>query len=121
METLRGHLGQQGASILIPMIILALILVLGVIAKRILFRIKRILFRMLTRWSSRTKTRADDLVVVALRGAFMIWVLILGLHIATLSCNLPERALGFLGKAFLFIWIISLVGSQEENRRLPSP
>jgi small-conductance mechanosensitive channel len=85
----------------IPLGVLAITLVVGWIAKRFLFR-------ALHGWASRTKTHADDILIQAFSGPFMIWMLILGLHLATQSSELPERATGLIGKGLLILWVISL-------------
>jgi small-conductance mechanosensitive channel len=44
----------------------------------------------------------------ALDGPFMIWVLILGLHLATQSSELPHRWMTRLAQVLLILWIVSL-------------
>jgi small-conductance mechanosensitive channel len=69
---------------------------------------RRALFTSLHKWAARTDSRLDDLVIDSLRGPFMLWVLILGLYIATESSPLPDRASKFVGQALLVLWIVSL-------------
>lgn len=69
---------------------------------------RRLLFRALHRWAGQTNTKLDDLVIGALRGPFLVWVLILGLYAAAQSSELPPRITGLLGKLLLALWIISL-------------
>jgi len=69
---------------------------------------RRLLFRALHRWAERTAPKFDDLVVQALKGPFMLWVLILGLHLAVQFSELPARAVGMVSKVLLILWIISL-------------
>jgi small-conductance mechanosensitive channel len=70
--------------------------------------IRRTLFHALKRWASRSESQIDDIVVKALHGSFMLWVAMLGLHLATQSSELPERLTALLDKALLILWIISL-------------
>ena len=69
---------------------------------------RRFLFRILERWAAKSKARFDDLLIEALRGPFMLWVMILGLHLAVQSSILPPRITSFVGKALLILWIVSL-------------
>jgi len=69
---------------------------------------RRLLFKALRRWAEGTALKFDDLAVQALKGPFMLWVLILGLHLAVQSSELPTRAIGVVAKVLLVLWIISL-------------
>jgi small-conductance mechanosensitive channel len=69
---------------------------------------QRLLFRALRLWANKTSTKFDDLLVPALRGPFMLWVLILGLHLAAQSSDLPSRATSTVSKTLLVLWIVSL-------------
>ncbi len=93
-------------TLAIPLAVLGVTVALGIVAKRILFR-------HLDRWIGRTSSVLDDLLVNAIRTPFMLWVLILGLYLATASSPLPPRAVTLTGKALLVLWIVSLtfVGS----------
>lgn len=84
-----------------PVVVLLAVLAAGWFAQGLLFR-------ALHRWSERTALKFDDLVVQALKGPFMLWVLILGLHLAVQSSQLPDRATGVVSKVLLILWIISL-------------
>lgn len=70
--------------------------------------VRRLLFRALHTWAQRTRTRLDDLVVQALYGPFLLWVLILALHLATQSSELPARVTSIVAKILLILWIVSL-------------
>ncbi len=69
---------------------------------------KRLLFRTLRRWAARTASRLDDVVIGAIQGPFMLWVLILALHLAAQSSSLPGKATAFVGRTLLVLWIVSL-------------
>ena len=84
-----------------PSIVLVSVLVAGLF-------VRRLLFQFLTRWAERTKAKFDDLVVTVLRGPFMLWILMLALHLSVQSSQLPPRVTGFVAKALLVLWIISL-------------
>jgi len=70
--------------------------------------VRRVLFQALEGWASKSESELDDLVVHALRGPFMLWVMILGLHLAMQVSDLPFRVTSLAGKALLVLWIISL-------------
>ena len=70
--------------------------------------LKRLLFNAMRRWAAKTKTRTDDIFVQAFSGSFMIWVLMLGLHLAAQSSQLSDRSAGLIGKGLLALWVISL-------------
>jgi small-conductance mechanosensitive channel len=84
-----------------PAIVLALALFAG-------WLVQRVLFRRLQTWAARTKTRLDDIVIAAVRGPFMVWVLILALHLATQSSDLPVHATSLVSRSLLVLWIVSL-------------
>lgn len=101
METINNFLPLGWAKFILPLGVLASTLVVGWITKRLLFRALR-------RWAAKTKTRADDLLIQAFSGPFMIWVLMLSLHLATQFSELPERATGLIGQGLLILWVVSL-------------
>jgi len=70
--------------------------------------VRRVLFQALEGWARKSESELDDLVVHALRGPFMLWVMILGLHLAMQVSDLPFRVTSLAGKALLVLWIISL-------------
>lgn len=69
---------------------------------------RRLLFRVLTSWSGKSKSRLDDLLVESLRRPFLIWVAILGLHLATQTSELPPRLSKWIATALLVLWITSI-------------
>ena len=50
---------------------------------------KRVMLRLLRGWGARSKGTNAQIVIDALQGPFMIWVLILGTHLAMQSSDLP--------------------------------
>ena len=88
-------------ELVLPLAVLLTVVVIGWFAKRILFR-------FLEAWSARSKGRFDDVLVQALRGPFMLWVMILGLHIAVQTSELPARFTVLVGRVLLILWIVSL-------------
>jgi small-conductance mechanosensitive channel len=92
---------------LLPVLIIVLILAFG-------FLVRRLLFSTLTRLAQKTSGRWDDIVVRALRGPFIIWVLMLAIHVASQISPLPEKISNSIGKILVFLFIVSLtvVGSK---------
>ncbi len=102
MEAIANFLQHDWMKLVIPLGVLVITLVVG-------FGAKRLLFRALQRWAATTKTRADDIFIHAFSGPFMIWVLMLALHFAAQSSDLPERVTAWIGKGLLILWISSLM------------
>lgn len=69
---------------------------------------KRALFRFLENWAGRTGSRIHAIAIDALRGPFMIWVLIAALHLATLVAPIPARFASYVSNLLLALWILSL-------------
>ncbi|MDZ7288659.1 MAG: mechanosensitive ion channel family protein [candidate division KSB1 bacterium] len=101
MDTINAFLQFSWIKFLLPVGVLVITLMVGWISKRFLFR-------SLRQWAAKTQTRTDDILVQAFSGPFMIWVLILGLHLATQTSDLPDRITGLIGKSLLILWVISL-------------
>lgn len=101
MEAIKSLFLSGWIKLAIPLAVLAATMVVGLL-------MKRLLFRALRRWTAKTETRVDDMLGQAISGPFTIWVLILGLHLATQSSSLPDRVTGLVGKTLLILWVISL-------------
>lgn len=84
-----------------PLAVLVVVTIAGLIAKRFVFR-------ALDRWAKGTASRIDDVVVHSLRAPFLLWVVILGLHVAAQSSALPGRIVDLVSSTLLVLWIISL-------------
>jgi small-conductance mechanosensitive channel len=101
IAAIRPFLTQHWEQLIGPLCVLAFTLAAGYAAKRLLLRVAR-------RWSERSKGPAAGIVVKALQGPFMVWVLILGTHLAMQSSVVPPRATVWIGRALLVLWILSL-------------
>ncbi|MBP8303470.1 MAG: mechanosensitive ion channel family protein [Phycisphaerae bacterium] len=51
---------------------------------------REFLFWRLTRWSKKTQTQFDDIVIAAIRVPFVIWFVMLGLYLALETLALPD-------------------------------
>ena len=101
MNAIQHFLTQHWTQLITPFWVLILTLAAGYVAKRVMQRV-------LGNWAARSKGQAPQIVQNALSGPFMIWVLILGTHLAMQSSDLPPRATLWVGRALLVLWILSL-------------
>ncbi|MBI4470653.1 MAG: mechanosensitive ion channel family protein [Acidobacteria bacterium] len=69
---------------------------------------KRVLLKIAQRWADQTVTRVDNILIEAMKGTVMFWVLILGLHLATQFSPLPDRLAALIGRSLLILLILSL-------------
>lgn len=101
MEAVQKFFTYDWTKLIVPLVVLAVVLVAGYIAKRLLFRALR-------RWAARTQTRADDIFIHAFSGPFMIWVLMLGIFLATQSSELQRSTTTKVSNTVLILWIGSI-------------
>jgi small-conductance mechanosensitive channel len=97
IELLRNHSFQ----LLAPVLVFCITLLVG-------FVVRRLLFRALTRWAQKTTGQFDDILIGAMRGPFMIWILMLAIHLSAEVSPLPEKISALLAKTLLFLMIASL-------------
>ena len=100
METIRHFLVYEWMKLVIPVGVLVLTVSVGLIARRLLFG-------SLRRWAARTGSQAALLATQALEGPFMVWALILGIHLAMRSSELPERVTHWSSLILMLLWILS--------------
>ncbi len=101
MKSAEQFILHHPAELIVPSLVLLITLVIGWV-------IKGIVFRFLRRWAERRQSRAPAIITQALRGPFMIWVFMLGLHLAAQSSNLPSSWQSNIAKVLSILWIISL-------------
>ena len=101
IEHIRRYVSQDWIHLVIPAGVLLLTLVAALLARRLLFRVIR-------RMAARSTGQAGPILISTLRGPIMIWGLILGLHFATQTSELPPRALHYIAKSLFALWLISL-------------
>ena len=101
MKTIAEFIRHDPMQLLVPMVVLALTVALGRLAKGILFKVLR-------RWAARSKSHIASITMHALDAPFMIWVLILGVHLALQSSELPPRWMSRIAEGLLILWIVSL-------------
>jgi len=101
MVAIEPFLTHHWRQLIVPLCVLAFTLAVGYAAKRLLVRLLR-------PWAARSKGPTAQIVISAVKGPFMIWVLILGTHLAMQSSDLPPRATLWVGRVLLALWILSL-------------
>ncbi len=100
METIRHLLTTNPMSLLLPLVIFAVTLAVGSVARSLFLRALRA-------WTTRKQTRGGLILGDALRGPIFIWIIILALHLAIESSELPPRVVAWGAKILLVLWILS--------------
>ena len=97
--------------------------------------LRKVLFAAVRRWARNTDSHLDVLFVNTLRRPIMLWMAILGLHIATQNSEIPQRYLHYIPKTLQVLWGLSFTlvlshlagnmvrfyGSHAPRRQEPSP
>src|SRR5579883_2605912 len=101
MLTIRRILEHDPRQLIWPVIVFLVTFGLGLLGRRLTMRALRA-------WISRTQSRPAMILREALRGPILIWAIILGVHLALQSSELPARITSFGAKLLLILWIGSL-------------
>lgn len=101
MQTIRDILVHHPMALVWPAIVFLLTLFAGWV-------VRRLLMRTLGGWIERTRSRPALILTEALRGPVLIWAVILGVHLALQSSELPGKITAFGAKLLLVLWIVSL-------------
>ncbi len=72
------------------------------------YTLRRFLFKRLSRWTEKTKSQIDDIIIGATKGPFILWCLMLGIYLALEISRLPEELVHIAGKTLLVLGIISV-------------
>src|SRR4051794_34803987 len=100
MQTIRQLLNLNPMAIFLPLIIFGIVLVVG-------WLVRQLFMRALRAWASRTASRPALILAEALRGATLIWIVILAAHLAIQASELPSRYAFWSSKLLLVLWVIS--------------
>jgi small-conductance mechanosensitive channel len=92
---------QDPFKLLVPLALLLATILFGVILRTVLFRVIR-------RWAKSTESHLDTLLISSLRGPIVLWSLILGIHLATQSSEIPRADLKYIPRTLAVLWILSL-------------
>ena len=101
MEEILRLLVRGLAEIVIPVGIFLGFLIGGYI-------LRRVLFGRLSRWSKKTSTDIDDIIIHATKGPFILWCIMLGIYFVLKFSNLPPEPLHILNKILLVLGIVSV-------------
>ncbi len=99
--TLGGLPASEIFRILLPLIIFFFALFAGLAARKIIFM-------RLSAWARNTRTEADDIVINAVRGPFIIWSMMLGISFAARYSGLPEGMLSAVDRALVILGVFSI-------------
>ena len=84
----------------VPLALLIGTIVLGLVARRIVFR-------LIQGWAKRTDSQLDVLLINTLRGPVALWIVILGLHVATQSSEIPQQYKNYFLPTLQVLWGLS--------------
>ncbi len=70
--------------------------------------VRRLLFKRLTQWASKTTWQGDDIILQSIRGPFLLWCLLIAVHIATGTSPLPPHWTESIGKVMSGLLILSI-------------
>src|SRR5580692_8536835 len=99
MEPAIRFVEQHWHTLLLPLSVLMVTLLIGL-------SVRNAVFRTLRRWAAGNKL--DDVIIGALRSPFMIWVLMLAVHLGAQASRLPVRAQNMTAQILLVLFIISM-------------
>ncbi len=85
-----------------PLIVFLLVFLTGLI-------IRRIIFRRLSGWASKTSTRLDDIILQAARSPLLVLILMLSVYFALQFSKLPGNIVEVMSKSILILGIISAI------------
>jgi small-conductance mechanosensitive channel len=101
MHTLRRLLEHDPMELVRPLLTFGITFLIAWV-------VRRLVFRGLRAWTDRTQSRAGLILLDGLRGATLIWALIIAAHLAVQTSDLPVWAEHNLPKALNVLWIASL-------------
>lgn len=100
MRYLRRQLAENPAELVWPVVVFALTVAIG-------WLVRRLIIKALQTWSARTQSRAGMLLTRVLAGPMLIWVVILGAHVAIQSSDLPEKFANRGAEVLYVLWMAS--------------
>ena len=86
--------------VIIPVALLVATILVGLV-------VRKILFRLLRRWARNTDSQLDVLVIDTLARPMILWMVILGLHLATQNSEIPLQYLKYIPKTLKVLWGLS--------------
>jgi small-conductance mechanosensitive channel len=101
IRALRDLLLNHPKELITPLVVFALVVALGYLARRLLLR-------ALAAWYARTQNRTGLILAESLRGPILIWIVILAVHLALQSSALPARFTNWSTEPLRVLFILSL-------------
>ena len=99
-DQIAKYLTENWRELVRPVVLFAAVVVSG-------WLLRRIAYARLRRPNASTKPRIDQFLE-SLHGPFLLWILILAIHLATQYSALPRGVTHWSAKLLLALWIISL-------------
>jgi small-conductance mechanosensitive channel len=83
---------------------------LGIVAGALVcgYLMRTVVFGLLARWSRKTRTHIDDIVISSVRGVVVLLFLILGIYIAVETGKFPQRAVHAVERLLTILVIVSV-------------
>lgn len=85
----------------VPVVVFLGILLIGL-------TLRRILFSRLSKWAAKTAWHGDDIILQSIRGPFLLWCLLIAIHISTGISQLPDDWSVMVGRAMSGLLILSI-------------
>jgi len=110
------------SSYVYPVLVIALTFGAG-------YAVRQVLFKFIAKWTEKTETRIDDIIIAAVKKPFLLWAVLIGISFAMRATTASRELTSVVDKTLLVIWIISLAsvianiisGSiQEYSRKMES-
>jgi small-conductance mechanosensitive channel len=85
----------------VPLIVFGAVFVTGYV-------VRKILFKRLSRWAEKTASSLDDVILSAVKGPSVIWILMLAIYFCVETSGLPGGIVDALGKVMLVLGVLSV-------------
>jgi small-conductance mechanosensitive channel len=90
-------------------VVIPLARVIGTILAGLLAR--KLLFGAVGRWAKNSDSQLDILLIDTLRRPIVLWIVILGLHVATQNSRIAPRYLYYIPKTLSVLWGLSFISA----------
>ena len=101
IRAIRDLLRNHPKELITPLVVFALVMALGYVARRLLLR-------ALAAWNAKTQGRTGQILADSLRGPVSIWIVILAVHLALQSSDLPARFTNWSTDPLRVLFVLSL-------------
>lgn len=86
-------------EMLIPIVIILIILILGVL-------LRKVLFNRFSRWAKKTESKIDDIIIESAKGPFIILCLILGIFLSLKTIKISNELFNISNKMLIILTVI---------------